>query len=135
MGRDGALERGVERGVLLVLLIAGALWVAALFGFASGYISGDPPRQSPYASGDDDPAEITISGFDFGDPITVESGSAVRVTNRDSTAHTWTSLDGLFDSETIEPGESFEFSFDTAGTFDFLCVIHPQMTGTITVSD
>ena len=133
MGRDGPLERGVERAVLIVLLVAGALWVSALFGFASGYISADPPQQSPYASGNE-PAEITISGFDFGDPITVDAGTEVRVSNRDTTAHTWTSLTGLFDSETIDPGESFEFTFDTAGTFEFLCVIHPQMTGTITVS-
>ena len=128
MGRTG-----LERAVLLVLLVAGGLWVAALFGFASGYISGDPPRQSPYASGNDT-AEITISGFDFGDPLAVATGTEVRVTNRDTTAHTWTSLAGLFDSETIDPGERFEFTFDTAGTFEFLCVIHPQMTGSITVS-
>lgn len=124
----------VERVVLVVLLVAGALWVAALFGLASGFISGDPPQQSPYASGNDT-AEIIISGFDFGDPITVGVGTEIRVTNRDTTAHTWTSLAGLFDSETIDPGESFEFTFDTAGTFEFLCVIHPQMTGTITVTD
>ena len=112
MGRTG-----LERGVMLVLLVAGALWVAALFGFASGYISDDPPQQSPYASDDDEPAEITISGFDFGDPITVGPGTEVRVTNRDATAHTWTSLTGLFDSGTIDPAESFEFTFDAAGTF------------------
>jgi plastocyanin len=129
MGRTG-----LERGVLLVLLVAGAFWVAALFGFASGYISGDPPQRSPYASGDDT-AVITISGFDFGDPTTVTTGSEVRVTNRDGTAHTWTSLAGLFDSGTIEPSKSFEFTFDTAGTFEFFCAIHPQMTGVITVSD
>ena len=124
----------LERSVLLVLLGAGALWVAALFGFASGYISDDPPQQSPYASGDDEPAEVIISGFDFGDPVTVGAGTEVRVTNRDATAHTWTSLDGFFDSGTIEPAESFEFTFDTAGAFEFFCGIHPQMTGTITVS-
>jgi plastocyanin len=127
MGRNA-----FERGILLVLLVAGALWSAALFGFASGAISGDPPQQSPYASGDR--ADITISGFDFGDPITVEVGSAVRVTNRDSTAHTWTSLDGLFDAGTLDPGEDYSFTFAEAGTFEFFCAIHPQMTGTITVS-
>lgn len=129
----------LERAVLLVLLVAGTLWVAALFGVGSGTLSGEPPQQSPYAPGNDEPdtagkAQIIISGFDFGDATTVSVGDEVTVVNRDGSAHTWTSSDGAFDSGVISGGGSFSFTFDTAGEFAFFCAIHPQMTGAITVT-
>lgn len=125
-----------ERTVLLVLIVAGTLWVGALFGLGSGALSDDPPLQSPYASGGDQPdeAQIIISGFDFGNALTVGVGSEVTVVNRDGAAHTWTSTDGEFDSEVISGGGTFSFAFERAGDFEFFCTIHPQMTGVITVT-
>ena len=43
-------HRRIERMVGIVLLGAAALWVAALFGFASGYLSDDPPAVNPYST-------------------------------------------------------------------------------------
>lgn len=80
-----------------------------------------------------DDATITIQGFAFGDPITVDAGEEVTVVNADSTAHTWTSTDGLFDSGSLSSGASFNHTFDEAGEYTFFCGIHPQMTGSITV--
>jgi plastocyanin len=80
-------------------------------------------------------ALITIVGFDFGDPISVTVGQTVTVRNDDGTPHTWTSADRLFDSGTIDTGDSFTYSFATPGTYAFLCEIHTAMTGMITVSD
>ena len=34
-----------------------------------------------------------------------------------------------------EPPEPFEVTFDKAGTFNYVCVIHPLMTGEVTVTD
>ena len=53
--------------------------------------------------------------------------------NRGNTPHTVTSDDGLFDSEALNPGESFMFTFPEAGTFSYHCEIHPFMTGSVTV--
>ena len=78
-------------------------------------------------------ATITISGFSFGDPLTVAVGEEVTVVNRDGVPHTWTSNDGLFDSGSLSGGEEFAFTFDEAGQYSFFCGVHPQMTGTITV--
>jgi plastocyanin len=39
----------------------------------------------------------------------------------------------VFDSGTLAQGETFEFTFEEAGEFDFFCSVHPDMTGTITV--
>ena len=44
------MERRIERMVAIVLLAAAITWIAALFGFASGYLSDDPPAVSPYSS-------------------------------------------------------------------------------------
>lgn len=77
---------------------------------------------------------ISIDGFAFSEPGALAEGGTVTVTNNDSTTHTWTSNDGLFDSSGIAPGESFEFTFEAAGTYSYFCNIHPSMTGSITVS-
>ena len=79
-------------------------------------------------------AEIVISGFSFGEPITVAVGETVKIRNDDGAPHTWTSDDGLFDSGTLGQGEEFTFIFDEPGEFSFFCEIHPEMTGTITVT-
>jgi len=80
------------------------------------------------------PAIITISDFDFGEPITVEVGRTVTVFNEDGATHTWTSTEGVFDSGDLAQGESFEFTFEEPGEYAFFCEIHPSMTGTITVT-
>ena len=43
-------KRRIERIVGMVLLAGAALWIAALFGFASGYLSDDPPAVNPYST-------------------------------------------------------------------------------------
>lgn len=79
-------------------------------------------------------AEIDIEEFDFGDPITVPVGTEVLVHNLDPVTHTWTSVDGLFDSGRIAGDAEFTFTFDEPGEYDFVCSIHPSMTGTIVVT-
>jgi plastocyanin len=66
--------------------------------------------------------------------LTVSAGSTVTWTNNGSTAVTVTSPDGLFDSESIGPGGSFSYTFDTPGTFRYFCVPYPHMKGVIVVS-
>ncbi len=40
---------------------------------------------------------------------------------------------GIFDSERFMPGESWSFTFENEGTFDYFCVIHPWMEGIVFV--
>jgi hypothetical protein len=44
-----------------------------------------------------------------------------------------TAADGSFDSGILEPGAVFTRTFDEIGSFDYSCVVHPSMTGTVTV--
>ena len=80
-------------------------------------------------------AAISISNFAFSpSSITVLPGTKVTWTNNDSVAHTIISdSDNLLNSQNIEPGDTFSYTFTTPGTTAYHCSIHPSMTGTITV--
>jgi len=64
--------------------------------------------------------------------VTVQVGGSVVWSNRDGEKHTTVSDTGLWTSD-IAPGADFTRTFPTAGTFNFHCSLHPNMTGTITV--
>lgn len=78
-------------------------------------------------------ATITISGFNFGEPVTIAAGETVEVVNEDAVGHTWTSRDDVFDSGVMGQGFNFRFRFDEAGEYPFFCAIHSAMQGTVTV--
>ena len=86
--------------------------------------------------GDDggDGLSVTMANFAFNpSELTVASGDTVTVTNEDSSGHTFTSDEGGFDLS-LGGSESGEVTIDAEpGTYDFLCTIHPSMTGTLTV--
>lgn len=79
-------------------------------------------------------ATITIADFAFDGVTEVTVGTTVVVTNTDGAQHTWTALDGTFDSGALGEGDSFEFTFTEPGSFDYRCNFHPSMTGTIVVT-
>ena len=87
----------------------------------------------------DAPAEATapvIEGFAFEpEEISIEVGEEVTWTNNDGTAHTVTADDESFDSGNLDGGATFSQTFDEAGEFAYHCNIHPQMSGTVSVSD
>lgn len=66
--------------------------------------------------------------------ISVPVGTTVTVVNDDEAVHDWTSQSGVWRSGDLQRGQSFSFTFRTAGTFEFLCTIHPSMTGSVTVT-
>ncbi len=71
--------------------------------------------------------------------VSVAVGATVTWSNDDVAVHTVTSgktpiRDELFDSSLIMPGESFDVTFDDAGTFDYFCLLHTWMTGIVNVS-
>src|SRR5215217_3928620 len=80
---------------------------------------------------------VNIKNFAFNPPnVTVAPGTTVTWVNNDQTAHTATATDpaGAFDSGTLQPGQSYSFTFDKPGTYAYHCNIHPDMTATVTVS-
>jgi plastocyanin len=61
-------------------------------------------------------------------------GDTVTFTNDGAVAHTVTATSGAkFDSGSLEPGKTFKFTAEKAGTVSYVCTIHPGMQGTIEV--
>jgi plastocyanin len=66
--------------------------------------------------------------------IKVAVGDTITWKNDGGVAHTVTATDGAdFDSGTLEPGKSFTFTADKAGTISYVCNFHAGMQGTIEV--
>jgi len=71
--------------------------------------------------------------------VNVGVGETVTWSNDDTAAHTVTSgtasggPDGLFDSSLFAAGTTFSHTFEEEGTFDYFCMVHPWMVGTVTV--
>ena len=77
---------------------------------------------------------VDISGSAFNpDGLTISVGVTVTWTNSDSATHTATADDGEFDSGNMGNGDTFAYTFNTAGAYAYHCGIHSPMTATITV--
>ena len=74
-------------------------------------------------------------------PVTVDLGTIVTWSNTDNAAHTATAgtaadgPSGVWDSSLIMATGSFSYTTDTVGTFDYFCMVHPWMAGTLIVED
>jgi len=80
---------------------------------------------------------VKIVDIDF-DPKaeTVKKGVTVKWTNTGKLPHTVTKDDGPgpdFDSGTLQPGDTYEETFDTPGKIAYICTIHSGQNGSITV--
>ena len=71
--------------------------------------------------------------------VTVSAGEEITWSNDDSAAHTVTSgtpadgPDGNFDSSLFMAGGTYSVTLDEAGEYPYFCMVHPWMTGIITV--
>jgi plastocyanin len=66
--------------------------------------------------------------------VTIKPGGKVTWTNDDSVGHDVTADD--FESGSpggIEGGSTFSHTFKKAGTYDYVCSVHPGMKGTVKV--
>ena len=115
-----------HRAPALVLAVAAAL-AAATPAFADA-----PAAPAPAASSE---VTIRLEHFMFAPgTITVPAGGTVRWQNLDGEPHTVVSVEGLFRSGALDQGDSYSFTFKTAGRYRYVCSIHPQMVGTIVVT-
>jgi plastocyanin len=119
-----------KRMVLIAAVVA--LAVAACSGDGAGSTTTGAPADTSSADAE---AAVSIEGFAFGPAeLTVAPGTTVTWTNDESgIPHTTTSDDGDWDSGTLQPGDTFSFTFDEPGTYAYSCSIHPSMHGTIVV--
>lgn len=68
------------------------------------------------------------------DRITARVGQTIRWTNKDDITHTVTAKKGAnFASKGLSKGDTFEAKVTKTGTISYVCTIHPNQRGTITV--
>lgn len=83
---------------------------------------------------DASPTVIKISDTGYTpSEVTVHVGDTVRWTNTSSTVHTATSIDGVWDTDSLTQGKSYDFQFTQPGKYNYHCSFHSNMKGTITV--
>ena len=135
-------------GVAFSPLLSGQFHLAYAQDNATTMTSGNMTGNATGASGGD---SVTISPgssvpsngkFFVPETLTVSKGTTVSWTNGDSTLHTVTSgnpeagnSSGTeFDSSYLAAGKTFQHQFNTAGTFDYYCTLHPYMKGKVVVN-
>ena len=106
-------------------------------GTASPPIS-ETPATSPAAVGTKarKAASASVNAGDFffsSASVTIAVGDTVTWHNSGQAPHNATGNNGTFSTGTIEPGSSASHTFNSAGTFSYICTIHPNMTGTVRV--
>jgi plastocyanin len=88
---------------------------------------------SPAATAGDDGRTVVIEDLAFApETLTVEAGDTVTWVWRDGSIDHDVSGDD-FASEVMSEG-TFRNRFDDPGTYDYVCTLHPNMTGTIEVT-
>ena len=110
---------------------------AATVTFAGGALGAGGALSSlarPATAHDADDTSVTIADFQFTPAtITIHVGDTVTWTNHGPSAHTATANNGSFNTGVLQKGHSASHTFTTAGTFTYICEIHPFMHGTVVV--
>jgi amicyanin len=100
-----------------------ALLVAALV--AATHFAGAARAEDP---------TVKIDNFAFSPPsLTVKAGTTVTWRNQDDIPHTVASSTRLFKSKALDTDDSYSFTFNEPGSYEYFCTLHPHMTAKIVV--
>ena len=137
MNGQSTHRRSIVRRTVAGALVLAAVGAALVGGALSLAGCGTPAEANTVT--------VEMKGLRFQpSDITIDQGTKVIWINKDEgTAHTSTAegwQEGTTDptkwnSMPMNPGESFERVFDTAGTFDYFCMVHSYMKGVVKVRD
>ena len=79
-------------------------------------------------------AQVVIDNFTFSPtPLKVKAGTTVTWVNHDDIPHSIVCPALKVHSHALDTDDSFVCKFDLAGTYDYLCGIHPHMHGQVVV--
>ena len=128
-------------GVLLVLVIGGIVaWMLLGSKPAPNNATNDDPTATVDQSATTERVVVTMKNTAFTPQnIRVKAGPTVRWVNEDDVRHNVVALDendqsGLpAQNELLGKGGTYEFTFNTIGTFKYKCTPHPFMTGSVEV--
>src|SRR6185437_13421138 len=120
-----ALVHNARMGAIVATSAGAGAGAGAAAAAAAG--AGAAPAMTP---------AITITNYSFHPgALTVGKDSTVTWVNKDGDVHTIKSTDGpeTFNSPALDSGGRFAFTFHRAGTYHYVCSVHPYMHGVIVV--
>ena|SRR5579883_1121431 len=119
----------------------GLLALVAILGVAPAF--GQTANEIDIAAGAGGSAQaacVSTNNCFSPNPLTVAPGTTVTWKNTDKTMHVICSgkvtddeCGKVFEDDSLKPGQTFQFTFANAGTFDYFCSVHPWMTGQVIV--
>ena len=81
------------------------------------------------------PDAVLIKNFAFVPAaLTVKVGDTVTWTNQDGEPHTVSADGGQFHSPGMDANATYSYTFAAAGTYDYVCSVHPFMRGSVVVT-
>jgi plastocyanin len=128
----------------LPLLLAATAATLALGACGGGSQPAASASASPRATASATPAaaaqdpvattSVAITNFTFSPPvITVRVGATVTWANKDEDAHT-VAFDGAPASRPLVNGDTYTHTFTQAGSYAYICSLHPFMQGMVMVT-
>ncbi|MCK9284416.1 MAG: cupredoxin domain-containing protein [Rhodocyclaceae bacterium] len=111
------------------------MWLPLL---CSAALTGMPPARGDVAGETEPVVDVSIENYSFRpNEIALRIGGTVRWTNREKrTSHSVLfPVEGGLESERLFPGERWQRTFTQAGTYPYTCGPHPEMKGSIVVSE
>ncbi len=146
---DHAITRTFDKGALGTIIVDGGPNPEIFEAMGAGT---PPPTETTVAQGDFEvemvegawtvqPLDAPDEFAEVEDPVdysinvlTVPVGSTVAWVNTDpGQIHTVTAVDGSFDSGFLAEGESWSFTLDTPGEYEYFCTPHPWMRAKVIV--
>jgi plastocyanin len=122
------------RGIIARVAALFVLLAFALLAFAHLSNATESQVVPAVAPTDGKTVEVIISNFTFTpNELTIAPGTTVKWVNRDDIPHLVAEKALAFKSQALDTNDSFSFTFTKPGDVEYFCVLHPHMTGKISV--
>ena len=142
MNRERGLKEGVPRQAVAKLGSPVDVWTAVALGFLLVALvvlvgcSGSDAGTTTTTSGSADQGSHVVKMADISyqpQTLTIKAGDTVTWVNEDSVSHNAVAEDGSWRTDVFGYGGSASVTFDTPGTYPYMCTLHAAMKGTIIV--
>ena len=131
-------SRPAPQGPPSVNFGSGARTTPGMTGGGTASASAAPPSATGSSAAPSAPAgpnAVNITNFAFAPAaLTVPVGTTVTWTNHDEEPHTVVANDNSFHSPGLGSNATYSYTFTKAGSFGYICSIHPFMHGTVVVT-
>jgi len=132
------MRRTAALVLCLCLAVSGGLALTACGDSSSSSSTKSSKKKKKSSSSTSGGQGVTMQNISFQPAsLSTKVGDTVTWTNNESVGHDVTADDGSFKSGPaggLKQGDKFEHTFNKAGTFAYKCTVHPNMTGTVEVT-